>query len=130
MGTVKDIFDIIKDLTSDIKQMVDKAAANELISKLIDIQALIIDSKAENQQLNDKIRELTLELEESKKNILPENIKWSIGGIGKFIDSTGDNYICRFCYDEHHKIYHVQCLSDRVFGCSKCNKRYYYFNDK
>ena len=37
MGSVKDIFDIIKELTLDIKQMVDKVAANELISKLIEM---------------------------------------------------------------------------------------------
>ena len=130
MGTIKDVYDIVKDLSKSIKEITNKELANELYSKLIEIQAFVVDVTTENQELKDKIASITYELEKTRKDSLQKNIRWSVGGVGKYIDETGENYICRYCYDEYNKIYHVKFVTDSLYDCSKCGKRYYYFTNK
>ena len=123
MGTVKDVFDIIKELFKEAKELNDKTVANEFCSKLLEIQETLLDVRFENQGLCNKIEEL-------KKDVLPNNIRWSSGGIGMYKDSIGENYICRFCYEEYHKIYHAKARGDVEFECPKCKQRYFYFINK
>lgn len=131
MGAMKDAFDIAKELISTAKGMADTIQATEFCSKLLDLQSMILDAREENQQLKDQIDELKQKIEELKKNDLPSGTKWSVGGIGMYVDSNGKkNYICRHCYEDLHRIFHTKMIDDTYFECPKCKQGYYYYTSE
>lgn len=120
MSTLKDIYDIIKDLKGIAKKHND----NEMVEKVIDIQEgffeireQIEDIKDENKQLKEKIKEL-----ESCAG-LEEDLEL-VGGtyIRRSEKEQGKNHkYCAACWQNYKKLYPIIQTIGAAHQCSNCH---------
>lgn len=106
MGTIKDIYDIIKELATDAMKMTDKVLANEFYGKLLEVQEKLLDIRQENFELSEENRNLKSELEKIKEGInsAPKSISWN-NGVGTFKDEKDiTHWCCQLCYTKTNKI--------------------------
>lgn len=118
MGSIKDVYEIVKELATDAKKMTDKVIANEFYSKLLDLQEKLLDVRQENYELFEENKKLKDEVKKLQNgvNSIPKDISWS-GGIGRYKDNKDITHLCcQLCFINTNKII------DLIDGMSYVNK--------
>ena len=120
MGTLKDLYDIIKDL----KGLAKKHNDNEMVEKVIDIQEGFFEMreqiegvKEENRQLREKIRELEscAELEKDLELVGGTYIRLSEKEQGQ------THRYCAACWQNYKKLYPIIRTIGAARQCSNCH---------
>ena len=120
MGTLKDLYDIIKDL----KGLAKKHNDNEMVEKVIDIQEGFFEMreqievvKEENRRLRETIKELEscAELEKDLELTGGVYIRLSEKDQGK------SNQYCAACWQNHKKLYPLIRAMGGSRQCSNCH---------
>ena len=130
MGAIKDAYDIIKELVKSTKTMVDSVQASDFCAKLLEVQSMIMDAREENEELKENIRVLKQEIENLQQDNLPNDLRWSNGGVGVY-EKDGTNYhICRHCHDKTKKVIHLAWRGNNAYYCKACDCVYFLYSDK
>ncbi len=114
MGTVMDIYSLVKDLIKEAKEQKNL----EIVEKLLDIQEFLFDLKEENETLKQRISEL----EESI--IIGDDLELTEKGvyIRKSEKESGKNVIyCPACYNDYKKLYPIVSTIGNAKQCTKCH---------
>lgn len=75
MGTIKDIYDVIKESLRDLKDLAKKAKNQEMLELAMDIQDKIFEIKDQMQELKEENFNLDKELKQAKTEIIELNAK-------------------------------------------------------
>ena len=117
---LNDLYELIK-MTLGLAR---KIRNQEIVDKIMDIQNAFFEIREENQNKNDKIRELEAkinELQESK--VLAEQLIFSPRG---FITKQGESPripYCSHCWGEHNKLIPLSQLTSNPikYNCATCH---------
>lgn len=121
MGTLKDVYDIIKDLRALAKKHKDEEMAERIVEiqdAFFEFREELADLKDENRQLVEKIKQLedTSELE--------KDLELQPGGyyIRKSEKEQGKNHIyCAACWQNHKKLMPIVSTIGVARQCSNCH---------
>ena len=114
MGSVMDIYSLVKDLIKEAKERKNL----EIVEKLFDMQEYLFDIREENEALKQRISDL----EETK--ILSDDLELTDKGvyIRKSEKESGKNMIyCPACYNDYKKLYPIVSTIRSTKQCTKCH---------
>ena len=121
MGTLKDAYDILKDLLNEAKKLQNE----EMISLSIEIQEKLFEFKEEFEQIKDENKELKEQLESYKKpSIKEEDIEYSKNGF--FTLKTDNRRIpyCSACWKTEKRLVPLSRYSRPWdYRCSRCQAK-------
>lgn len=120
MGTLKDLYEIIKDLGGLAKKHNDNAMSEKVIdiqARLFEVREQIEEVKEENRQLREKIRILedSAEIEKDLELVGGMYIRLSEKEQGK------TNQYCAACWQNYKKLYPVIKITELGRQCCNCH---------
>ena len=120
MSTLKDLYEIIKDLGGLAKKHNDNAMAEKVIdiqARLFEVREQIEEVKEENRQLKEKIKELesSAELEKDLELVGGTYIRLSEKEEGK------NHFYCAACWQNFKKLYPVVETIGTRQQCTNCH---------
>lgn len=119
----RDVYELTKEIVSDVKNLGDKKLAVEILEKLMDLQEKLIELNEQETCYKDEIKDLEKQIENLTS---VKNIKWLQSGIGVVIDDNGvEHHYCQHCYSKTGKLYEIPRMSEGG-RCPEC-KNYFYF---
>ena len=101
MGTIKDVYDLLKDLMQEAKKLKNQ----EMISLAMGLQSMFFEFKEENEKLKDENKGLKEEISKLKEpSIKEEDIKYYSAGF--FTLKSEDNKLpyCSACWKTEKKV--------------------------
>ena len=121
MGTLKDAYDILRDLIKEAKRLQNL----EMISLSMDVQEKLFELREEMETLKDENKELKAQLEEAKNpKIKEEDIKYYSSGF--FTLNSEGNHLpyCSACWKADKKLVPLSRHSQWwMYRCSKCQSQ-------
>ncbi len=95
MGTIKDVYEILKDLMKEAKRLKNQ----EMISLAMDLQSMFFDFKEEIESVKDENKTLQEEIKKLKQpSIQEEDIKYTKNGFFTLNSEKNDIPYCSACW--------------------------------
>lgn len=117
MSTVKDVYDIAKDLINLAKEK----GNQEMVDVAINLKMMVNDIWDENQELKEVIKSYEDNKEREKR------IKRSKGTIAEYTDENGNKImICTCCWDTKKLIVQTEYKETNRYYCKECKNCSFY----
>lgn len=111
------MYELIKTIISDLKNLSDKQLANSIMSSLLELQEKLIEMKNEEGKQLEEIDSLKNEVLSLKK---AKDVKWTNNGYGIYVDESSEEHrYCQHCFEKSGKFYEVP-FTDFGGRCPEC----------
>lgn len=120
---INNIYELIKNIISDVKSLSDKQLATNLMGNLLELQEKLVDIKGEQAKYLDEIDNLKKKIKTLEKS---NEIEWTLYCYGIAIDEKGNQHrYCQHCFAKEGKLFEIP----RGVGGNRCPECKTYFGN-